>query len=155
MNFLQKMAGKVSDMIPNEFSKLGGFSKFLPPPLNYMVQAPAAMDRFGETYSNSKGGFGNLADAMMYASGSFQGQGGDPNKYSPKNSGLEDDGFMTAGRIGNSIPGPNGQIDQGAYQNLLGNLMMKRRTNDDNFGSRTPGIRRYPQIQMMPYQGGL
>jgi hypothetical protein len=150
MNFLQKFAGKISDMIPNEFSKMNSFSKFLPPPFNLAVQAPAALDRFGETYSNSDGGFGSLADAM-YSGGSFMGTSGDPNKYSPKNRGFGNDWMMNAGRLGDLVPGPGGQMNQGTYQNLIGDLMMKRQSQDDNFGSRQ-GIRRNPQIQIMPYQ---
>lgn len=91
---LRDFFGDVSDAIPNEFSKLNAFSQFLPPPFNLLVQAPAAVDRFGETYSNGAG----LIDSGVYGAQAFAGQGGDPNKYT---DGGGENWVDTVGGIGN------------------------------------------------------
>lgn len=103
-NWLRGLSGKISDAIPNEFSQLNGFSRFLPPPFNYIIQAPAALDRFGETYSSG----GGLADSGIYGAQAFAGQGGDQNKYGAGNS---DGGFDWMGalsQVGNITGGVGG-----------------------------------------------
>lgn len=92
-NWLQDISGKMSDAIPNEFSQLNGFSKFLPAPFNFLVQTPAALDRFGETYSNG----GSLIDSGAYGVSAFTGTGGDPNKYGTGEKNWAD----TLGQVGN------------------------------------------------------
>lgn len=89
----REFAGKISDAIPNEFSQLNSFSQFLPPPFNLLVQTPAAIDRFGETYSNDAG----LLDSAMYGGQAFMGAGGDPNKYGTG----EKDWVDAVGSLGN------------------------------------------------------
>lgn len=112
---LKKLAGKISDAIPNEFSKLNSYAPWLNmipgvgQALALTSEGIAGVDRFGETYSNG----GSLGDSAAYGMSAFQGTSGDPSKYSSKNSGKEKDGFMTAGWIGDILPKPNGMVSSG------------------------------------------
>lgn len=134
------LMGKMSDAIPNEFSQLNAFSQFLPPPFNLLVQTPAALDRFGETYSNDAG----LLDSAVYGGQAFMGAGGDPNKYGTG----EKDWVDTLGSIGN-IAGmfsgamgggnpssggmPNIEFADGSGRYLAGNSPLQGQSVDGNF----------------------
>lgn len=121
---LRDFFGKISDAIPNEFSQLNSFSQLLPPPFNLLVQTPAAIDRFGETYSNDAG----LLDSMVYGGQAFMGAGGDPNKYGTG----EKDWVDTVGGIGNLMSSfggmggqsggmPNIEFADGSGRSIVGN----------------------------------
>jgi hypothetical protein len=114
MNFLQKISGKISDAIPNEFSKLNSWNKYNPEPVSRsVIGLLSGADRFGETYSNSEdGGIGGLMDAGQYGMSAFGGNSGDPNLYSPKNQQgfASGDWALTAGRAGDLLGGDFGQI---------------------------------------------
>ena len=142
MSWFRKFSGKVSDAIPNEFSKLNSFTKFLPPPFSQIAQTPGAIDRFGETYSNE----GSLADSFMHGASAYMGTSADPNKFSHKNYGAESDPWLTVGRVGDLIPSPTGSggwnVPTDQYANL-GQSFFKR----NQASQPSQNINRIRQIQ--------
>lgn len=138
----RKLAGEISDAIPNEFSKLNSYSKYLQyipyvgAALKVISNAVSGVDRFGETYSNG----GSFMDSAQYGMSAFQDTAGDPNKYSPKNRSFADaDGWLKAGKIGEALPGS--KSDYGSAGRTMG--LVKDITSSNK------------QVETSPYQSTL
>lgn len=124
----KEFVGKISDAIPNEFSKLNSVSKFLPAPFNLLVQAPAALDRFGETYSSG----GSFMDSMGYGASAFLGTSGDPNKYSPKmaNPYASKDPFLMGGSFLDSFT-PGAEMPWTPDPLMIEGILNRKRPNSE------------------------
>lgn len=139
----RKAAGAVSDAIPNEFSKLNGFSKYLQyiPYVGWAAKAVfngvSGVDRFGETYSNG----GSLSDSLQWGMSAANDTSTDPYKYSPKNDSWDNaDGWLKAGKIGEALPGSKTDVGSvGRTGNLVGGIINNTNTHQSEHGPGSPG----------------
>ncbi len=139
----RRAAGAVSDAIPNEFSKLNSYSKYLSyiPYVGWALKAisntASGVDRFGETYSNG----GNLGDSLSYGASAYQDTSGDPNKYSPKNDSFQNgDAWLKAGKIGEALPGSKTDYGSaGRGVNLIYGAATNQNSHQSEHGPGSPG----------------